>query len=405
MTFESQKEAGWFGKLRKSSLFPAFLMLIGLFAQIAEAQPAPSVEHYKMLSFLEYQGNGQFDSQVEALVEVKKQDLLDGKFSKYFISTNDFDIGLGNKPQSKDITFVLSNQNRNLSGLSGDLAIVERANNKCIGSLQKISKCNIGKTWKQSFDVSQVYGPLPQQLNFTVTAIHLATEAFGEMLAVRAISEPFLVRVASASGQIGYVTSKISVVYLFNMDMDDIYMSASVFEASTAMNGFNEEMRYEFATYKSDSYGVAADLTGLGSKFTNFVKKIGLRKKPFEVVEPGSLPQWVLIDGLRTAAVGNVCAALSCEGAVNPVSSIFVAGGRTLSLQGLGGLSTFVGSGTVGGGLSGSVPGVGGLAGGGGLAIGGGVGTGLAVAGVTVGTVAVAGGFDSEESDSSPSTP
>ena len=383
-----------------SCLAATFLLIaaVVLIASAPAAAEEQSIEYYKMLSFLEYNGFGQFDSQVETMVTVRKQDLMDGKFANYLISADNVDLTAGQNPQG--ISFVLDRQTKNISGLGGNLKFLENVNNQCVASISQVTKANVGKTWKQSFDLSPLSDSLGE-INFTLTAINLSTEAFGEMLAVRAISEPFLIQAVAADGDAGDVKCKIGTVYLFNHEIDDIYMSVSVFEAITKINGSKEKLRYEVATYKTDAAGVAVDLTGLGKKFEKLVKKLGIRKKAMKTKDPADLPRWAAVECLQAVKAANVCAALSCEGAVNPVGMVFVPTGGMVGMQG-GGLGLGGGLGTMGGMLSGGVGGVGG-----GIAAGGiGLGTGLAIGGATAGGIAVAGGGGGGgSSSSSPTTP
>src|SRR3972149_7130866 len=205
-----------------------------------------SVQHYKMLSSVEYSGQGQFKNQVETLLTVKKQLLSDDKV-RYFISSNDFDLlrdNLDAEQQSSpgEISFIVDGKTGCISGGGKDLGFLEKINNHCISSLKKVTKDNIGKTWKQSFDMPFLEHLFTGELKFTLTAINLKTEAFGEVIAVRALSEPFVFKVSGAQGSAGNVKSKIGAIYLFDPDIEDIYLSISVFEATTNINGSKEQL-------------------------------------------------------------------------------------------------------------------------------------------------------------------
>ena len=65
---------------------------------------------------------------------------------------------------------------------------MKRVTNRCVRALTETTKENVGKTWKQRFDLASVDGCLVRELTFTLTAIPLETEAYGELIAVRALS-------------------------------------------------------------------------------------------------------------------------------------------------------------------------------------------------------------------------
>jgi hypothetical protein len=359
-----------------------------------------------MLSTVEYAGKGQFRNQVETLFTVRKQFLSDDQV-RYFISTNDFDLigddlNSGQRSSSSELSFVVDNKTRHLSGTSKDLALLEIINNECVSSLKEVTKENIGKTWKQSFALPFLDHFLAVELEFTLTAIQLKTKAFGEMIAVRALSEPFIVKVTEGKGT-GDAKSRINAIYLFDPEIEDIYLSISVFEATTRVSGSNEKLRCEMATYKTDAAGVSVDLSDIDKKFEKFVRKVGLSAKSIKVTKESSLPAWAQHKGLAAAQVSNLCAAMACEGASNPVVIVCMPAAHTLALQSAGKLITAGKIETISRLLVKNIPGVGGMK----IAVapafmGMSLGTVGAITGGTVGgTVAIAGGGGGGGSSSS----
>ncbi len=357
------------------------VVLLLLFGKVGLAARSESVQHFKMLSTVEYTGKGQFRHEDETLFTVRKQPLDDNKV-QYSVSP-------------RDLSFVVDRKTRRLSLSSRDkrdLALLETVNNQCVKSLKKVTRENIGKTWKQSFNLSPLGKSLPDELKFTLTAIRVETKASGEMIAVRALSEPFVVKAAKKGGGTGSIKSKVGAVYLFDPEIEDIYLSVSVFEATTKINGSKEKLRHEVATYRCDAAGEPVDLGGLGKKFEKFAQKVGLTRKPLKVKESALLPQWAQSQGLKAAQVASICAATACEGAFNPVFTISISAARTVAGQISGTITpgALAATGTAGT-LAATVPGIPNL----GIApfLGVGVATAAAVAGGTVGTVAVAGGM------------
>ncbi len=121
-------------------------------------------------------------------------------------------------------------------------------------------------------------------------------------------------------------------------------------------------MRHEVATYRTDSAGASVDLSGLGREFEKFVRKVGLSRKGVKVVKESPLPQWAQSEGLAAAQVANICAAMACEGAPNPVITVCIPAARTVGAQSLGqipSIGTFATAETVAGSLGKSVVGIG----------------------------------------------
>lgn len=322
------------------------MILLSPFGRAAPAQENESLQQYKMLSSVEYSGKTQFSHQVESLFNVRKQILPDNKV-KYVISSDNFDLAgdTAGQPSSNELSFVIDKNTGFLSDASRDLGLLEKINNQCVGSLKKVTKENIGKTWKHSFRLSSLSHVIPEDVRLTLTAIRLETKLFGELIAVRALSEPFIVKAMNAKGGEGSIKSRINAVYVFDSNVEDVYLSISVFEAQTSMNGTAETLRHEIATYKTNAAGVSVNLSGLGETFEGFVRKVGLSKKGVTVTKKGPLPQWTKVEGLSVAQVGNICAATACEGAANPVATISIPAARTVAMQTFG---TVASVGTVG---------------------------------------------------------
>jgi len=368
MNFTSMKKTGCFRNLQRLGLMLTLgVAVLVVFSPGGFAADSESTGHFKMYSTVEYTGKGQFKNQIESLFTVRKELLSDSKV-QYFVSSRDFDLLRGDEPSSSEISFIVDQRTKRLSGGGRDLALFERVSNHCIGALEKVTKDNVGKTWKQSFDLSSVGELLPADLKLTLTAIEQQTEAQGKLIAVRALSEPFKVRALGKKGKAGNVKCRVNSLYLFDEHIEEIFMSMSVFEAKTNINGFNEKLRHEIATYKTNSKGAPAISGKLGKKFEKLVRGVGLAKKALKVSKEVPLPKWAKSEGLGTSHVANMCAARACEGALNPVAVVLVSGSRVISMQTMGMLSSTgamaAASGTMGsisGSLAAGVPALGGM--------------------------------------------
>lgn len=316
------------------------IALLFTFGRASLAAQNESVQRYKMLSTLEYGSKSQFRSKVETLFTVRKQSLVDGKV-RYVVSANKLDVvgeGLNSgQPSSfRELSFVVDGKTQQLSGIDKDLAFLEKVSNQCVKTLRKVTKKNVGQTWKQSFDVSSLGNSLPRELRFTLTAIPLETETFGELVAVRALSEPFFVKTAKGESAVGSIQCRINCAYVFDSEFEDIYLSVSVFKAATNVNGINEKLQHVVTTRKTDATGRLADFNELSKDkdFEKLVSKLGLTSS-LKVVKGAPLPQWARAEGVRAAQVANICAATSCEGALNPVATVFMPAACTVGLQSL----------------------------------------------------------------------
>jgi hypothetical protein len=86
------------------------------------------------------------------------------------------------------------NESTGLISTRQDVALWTQA----VKSLDKVTRDYVGKMWKQPVDLSSVKNSLSNQISFTLTAIDVRrTRAFGDMIAVRSLSQPFFVAVAT----------------------------------------------------------------------------------------------------------------------------------------------------------------------------------------------------------------
>lgn len=191
------------------------LLAMGSFARAADCE---SVQQYRMQSLLEYDGNTQFCNMAETVFTARRQLLSDGR-AKYVLSADDV-AGIGDSVPSslKELSFVIDRKTQHLSGADGDLVLMEKVTNQCSVSLKEVTKANLGKTWKQSFDLSSIGGPVVGELKFTLTAMPIGTQAHGELIAVRALSEPFFVGIAGGSAQ-----CRMNCAYVFCPDFEQIF--------------------------------------------------------------------------------------------------------------------------------------------------------------------------------------
>jgi len=294
-----------------------------------------SVEHFKMLSSIEYSGQGQYTNQIETMFTVEKKTSKSGAIANYLITTKDFDLNSKDK-SSKGMSFTIDKSTSKIVKADKDLWLHQKVNNQCAATLEKVTKDNIGKTWKQTFNLLLPGKSYPKKLSFTVSAIKVKTDIYGEMIAVRAMSAPFKTAAKKKDGKKGEIKSRINSAFLFDSEIEDIYLSMSVLEAVTNLSGSKETLRNEVATYKTDASGQAFDLSGLDKKFENFVKKVGFAKKSLEIVEETQLPMWAQSYATNSAQVANISAAIACEGATNPVVTVSLPSSQTFAMQSFG---------------------------------------------------------------------
>ena len=289
------------------------IVFVLTFSQTTLLAKNENVNHFKMLSSLEYSGKSQFRNEVEMQCMVK-QVTTDDKV-KYSLSTES-DLG------SNKMSFIIDDKNQILSSPEKNIELLEKVSNQCAKTLKKVTNQNIGKTWKQSFNISPLGESVPRQLNFTLTAIGVKTDSLGKLIAIRALSEPFFVKANKKDKNIGSIQSRINSIYVFDSELKDIYFSISVFKATTNTNGYNETLQHSVSTCKTDTTGKKIDLSELenSENFKKLISKLGITRNLKVVNKTSSLPNWVRVEGLRNAQVANICAATSCEGTLNPAT-------------------------------------------------------------------------------------
>ncbi|MFC1636662.1 hypothetical protein ACFL5Z_17680 [Planctomycetota bacterium] len=288
------------------------------------------VEHFKMISTVEYTGDGQFRNQTESSYSVMKEVFANDRVRYSFVVRDpNWEAG---KKASSDFSFVIDRSTGLMSAAGRDMAFWAQVHNTTVKSLDKVTKEYIGKAWKQSVNLASLDKSPINEVSFTLTAIEVSTKAFGDMIAVRALSEPFFLTMDK-----GPLRCKINSVYLFDLDIDNVYLSISVFEAGTDAKGIKETLRHEVATYRTNSAGKPLDLSDIGKDFEALVAKVGLRKDSLQITKETDLPKWANSKGITAAQVANICAGAVCEGALNPVGMITIPTARSLSSQTLGG--------------------------------------------------------------------
>jgi len=359
--------------------FVAVVMLLCVSEAFASQD---NIVHYRLISTIEYKGDEVFRNQAENTITVEKKSMSDNKVQ--FLLSGPMGVQ----------SFVLDKDTKWISNASDSLKFQQEVNNLCVQSLSESVLANIGKTWKQSFDVGILGSSFTEELRFTLTAAEFETENYGQLIAARGMSEPFKVNISDNEESSEIIECRINSVYLFDSQIEEIYLGSSVFLAKKKI-GFlkSGHLRYEVATYQVDASGESVlELSTIDKKFNKFVQKIGLSGKPMKIKEdtPMMLPAWAKSEVSRVGQASNICAALACEGAVNPVGPLFMVSNQFFGMQlantfgTLGGFNTvsvILGGGIgVGGSLaSPTILGMSPLTAGG--VIGGGVGGGLAAGG------------------------
>ena len=378
------------------------LMTILLFLPISSfgiEQAGAQTHNFKMISTIEYSGQGQYRSQAES-VSIVSREGLDGDMVRYNIrSTNSGTPG--QEGPADNLSYIIDTKTRRLLSESGEMSLLENINNQCVKSFRKLTKEDIGKSWERSFKLSVPGTHLPGELKFNLKAIGLKTDSQGKMIAVRAMSEPFFLNISTNKKKPQTIKCDIGAVYLFDTEVENIYLSVSVFEATTKFHGYDEKFRNEVATYMTDSSGAPVNLGGIGKEFEQLVRKLGLSREELKVTKKVTLPGWIQTDILKTAQACGICAATACEGALNPVITVCAVSARTIELQLAGKLITSGSLLTVSKALVQTVPGIGTMK----IAmapalLGGGIGTVGTIAGGTAGAIAAASGSSSSESRS-----
>jgi hypothetical protein len=315
-----------------------------------------SVQYYKMLTTLEYSGKTQFRNQAELFFTVKKQFLSDDK-TLYFLTAKDISSTKLESPLN--MSFFIDSKTHYLSADNGDLAFIEKLTNYCVDEIKSVAKNSVEKSWQQSFNLSPIDKSFSSSLGFGLNATKFKTQNFGEVIAVRAISKPFTIATSDGKNGMGDVQGTLNALYLFDPKIENVYMSIAVFEATTKVNGSKEVLRYELATYQTDADGTSINLTGLGKEFESYARKVGLTTEAVKMEKLSVLPQWVRSDGFRVIQASNICAAIACEGALNPVATLYIPAARTITMQGASTLGATGNTATVSGLLAKNLTGVG----------------------------------------------
>ena len=279
---------------------------------------------FKMVSTIEYSGKGQYRSQTENTYTVRRENLPNNMVNYTISSKGD---GIASEYKGcvpKEMVFAVDKNTHQLLTQNPELSFLETINNKCIKSLKKLTRQDVGKSWEQVFSLSVPGCQLPEQIKFSLNATGFKTDE-REMIAVRALSEPFTVNISGPEGKEEAVKCKVNSVYLFDTDVEEIYLSVSVFDATTKMNGYDEQLRNEVATYRLDEEGNPVNLSGISKDFEKLIRKLGLRRDELKVTQKVELPQWIRSSLVNTVEASNICAATACEGALNPVITIFAA--------------------------------------------------------------------------------
>lgn len=239
-----------------------------------------------------------------------------------------------------------------MSNITKNLIDLQEKCNSCVPALTDIPRENIGKTWKQTYEQICFGDNCYSDMKFTVTAKLLNTEILGDMVAVRALSQPITLTVITEDDKKQKVKIRANSFYLFDSEMENIYLSTSAIEETTNISGFREKVRYETATYMTDAEGNSVDLTGLDKKFAKFVSKVGLSREVLKIKEGQEvpIPAWFHSSdlGVNSVQTCNMASALACEGASNPVALIFLPTNQALGAQSMGAFGIAGGSGTVG---------------------------------------------------------
>jgi hypothetical protein len=320
------------------------------YAQQAQQQAqsiGQSVDYFYLVSTVEYtakQGSEkkQYRHQIEPWFTVTSYPTSDTQ-RHYRVSTDRLRLKNGYVYEQyqdvNEINYDLTDK-RYITAVDDDLQHLRKMNNACIDTLDGKAENEVGKTWTCRYDL-RIFNhySLPDELKFTVSSIKVPTKELGDLVAVRAISDPFMIKAIGQNEEYGYVKCQVASVYLFdpyvmNRDSEDLYVSATKFMAATKMDGMTQEYCYEFGTYKTDSNGTPIDLNGLDYVFEGFTQKIELTPEPLEVNEPTGMPFWARSEIVNAAQIASTCAAVTCEQAiVNPVASVYLAAARTYQFQ------------------------------------------------------------------------
>jgi hypothetical protein len=316
--------------------------------QIQQVQNArQNIDYFHLISTVEYTAKQdkekrQYRHQMESCFAVTSWP-TSARQKHYRVSTDQLkmknDYVYKEYKDISQINYDLTDQ-RYMTAVDTDLQYLKKMNNQCIDTLKDKDIKGPNKTWTCRFNLGIFnHYSLPDELKFTVSSIKVPTKKLGDLVAVRAISDPFMVKVVGQVENYGYVKCQVASVYLFNpyvldRNGEDLYVSTTAFVASTKMDDMTQEYRYEFGTYKTDVNGTPVDINGLDYVFEGFVKKIKLTPQPIEVNKPTGMPFWAKSEIVNAAQLASTCSAVACEQTiVNPVSSIYLAAARIYQLQ------------------------------------------------------------------------
>ena len=294
-------------------------LIVTLACVLPVAAVAEDVQHYRMISAVEYVGQGQFRNQVETVFTVSTEQLAKNQV-RFQLQAD--------RLRDANMSFVVDRQTQQLSDLGQDMGLWARLSNTSIQTVQKVGRKDVGRTWKQQTSTGELANVLGESLMFTVTAIEVNSAKLGEMVAVRALSEPFTIQTSA-----GPARAKVNSVYLFDAAVENIYFSACVFETATTARGFKEILHSEVVTFRTNAEGVGVSLGDAEDGFVKLVEKVGLVDEPVRLTNPTALPQWAQSEGLLAAQAGHVCGSNVCEGAVNPVSSVSMPAVKVIEIQ------------------------------------------------------------------------
>lgn len=311
--------------------------------QIAEQK----TDYFKLVSTVEYTAeragqNRQYRHQAEPWFMVTTAPQLNDE-THYNLLTTDLEFQTEYAAELYrnigEINYDLT-QKRYMTSVDDDLIHLLKMNNECVRSLEGQVPKEVGKTWTCRFNLKIFeHYSLPDELKFTVTSIKVRTDELGDLVAVRAISDPFMVKAVRQIDGYGFVKCQLASVYLFDpyvyeTNAEDVYVSATVFIATTKMDDMTQNYRYEFGTYKTDADANAIDMEGLGTELEDFVRQIHLVPEPLDVNDAAGLPFWAKSEIVNAAQLATACAAVACEqDLVNPVASIYLAAARIYEYQ------------------------------------------------------------------------
>ena len=348
---------------------------------------------FKVISTIEYSGKGQYRSQAENIYTVRKQKLADNMVGYRVLSSGDNIPAEYRAQAAGEMGFTIDNTTHRIMSENPQLSLLEVVNNECVKNLKKISSETIGKSWEQQFELSVLGSRFPKQIKLSLNAIGLTANQ-NQMIAVKAVSDLFTVNVITPQGKNEPVKCRISSVYLFDSTVEGVLLSVSAFDATTKMNGYDEQLHNEAATYKLTENGKPIDLGGISKDFEKMLGKMGLKRDELKVTKKTTLPQWIRNNLMSVIEASNITAATACEGALNPVLPICAATAQTFGLQSAGVLVSSGAAISVSKALIQAVPGISGMK----IAMAPAAIMGLspttagAIAGATAGGVAIAGG-------------